>query len=87
MKTYEIFRLKLLHQFKDAGRIIGVNIILGTLFYVFKTSVPLEMYISGTGEAFLCAFLWMGLDALIFSKDIKRYLTILKPNNHTEVII
>ena len=72
MKMVDIF------PFKQMGKILAVNIALGVIFFVLKIYVPLDIFLTRIGEAFLCATLWAGIDALIFVKDIKRTLVVLK---------
>ena len=70
--------IKNVFPWKKLLQITLVNVILGIIFFFIKTFVPLEKFISSSGEAFVFAGCWLAIYLFIFRKLIKEKLSIIK---------
>ena len=64
--------------FKEAFKIILINLLLGLIFFAFKTYSPLCHYIGEIPTAFLCAVIWCVFDIVIFRKDLRHFFAVMK---------
>jgi O-antigen/teichoic acid export membrane protein len=75
---------KSIYPWKESAIIIGVNVLLGILFYFLKNIIQLDSIIGEIGEVFLWATIWAATDFIIFNKKIREKLHSLNTNRFNE---